>query len=582
MTCIGRAALLSGVLLAASLSAWAQPQNASPPSSPVRLVFVHHSTGQNWLADGDGRLGIALRDNSYFVSDTNYGWGPERPGGGPIGDTTDIGHWYDWFSGPQRDTYVAALYAESAPHSSYSRLATNPGGENRVVLFKSCFPNSALGGSPSDPVPPIEANPLRGEDAGSAAMTVANAKGIYVELLKYFRTRVEKLFVVVTAPPLVASSTSPAEAANARAFNDWLVQDWLDGYPYRNVAVVDFFDVLTSNGGSTRTNNPNVNDLGWADGNHHRFRNGAVEHTRTVANHVSAYGSGGGSDSHPTAAGNLKATGELVSLVNVAYHCWKGDGGCPNAPAPVAGAPFGAFDTPSYGATGVAGAIPVTGWALDDAGVTKVEIYRNPVAGEATQPSGHVYLGDATFVPGARPDVAAAYPGYPNADRAGWGYMLLTNMLPGTGNGPFVLLAYARDAAGHATLLGAKAIACANASASKPFGTLDTPAQGATVSGAAFVVFGWALTPLPAAIPTNGSTLVVYVDGAPLGHPVYDQYRSDIATLFPGYANSNGAVGYFVLDTRTLANGLHSIAWSATDDLARSDGLGSRYFWVAN
>jgi hypothetical protein len=96
------------------------------------------------------------------------------------------------------------------------------------------------------------------------------------------------------------------------------------------------------------------------------------------------------------------------------------------------------------------------------------------------------------------------------------------------------------------------------------------------------VVFGWALTPLPAAIPTNGSTLVVYVDGAPLGHPVYDQYRSDIATLFPGYANSNGAVGYFVLDTRTLANGLHSIAWSAADDLARSDGLGSRYFWVAN
>jgi hypothetical protein len=38
------------------------------------------------------------------------------------------------------------------------------------------------------------------------------------------------------------------------------------------------------------------------------------------------------------------------------------------------------------------------------------------------------------------------------------------------------------------------------------------------------------------------------VDGVPLGHPTYNLYRSDIATLLPGYANSNAAVGLFVLD----------------------------------
>jgi hypothetical protein len=74
----------------------------------------------------------------------------------------------------------------------------------------------------------------------------------------------------------------------------------------------------------------------------------------------------------------------------------------------------------------------------------------------------------------------------------------------------------------------------------------------------------------------------VYVDGLPLGHPTYNLYRDDIATLFPGYANSNGAVGLFALDTRTLANGLHSIAWSVTDDQGRTDGIGSRFFWVQN
>jgi hypothetical protein len=72
------------------------------------------------------------------------------------------------------------------------------------------------------------------------------------------------------------------------------------------------------------------------------------------------------------------------------------------------------------------------------------------------------------------------------------------------------------------------------------------------------------------------------VDGVPLGHPLYNLYRSDIATLFPGYANSGGAVGLFVLDTTTLANGLHTIAWSVTDNLGRADGIGSRFFWVQN
>jgi hypothetical protein len=39
-------------------------------------------------------LGIALRDNNYFVSDTNYGWGPadQDEGYGTIGDHTDIPH----------------------------------------------------------------------------------------------------------------------------------------------------------------------------------------------------------------------------------------------------------------------------------------------------------------------------------------------------------------------------------------------------------------------------------------------------------------------------------------------------------
>ena len=75
-------------------------------------------------------------------------------------------------------------------------------------------------------------------------------------------------------------------------------------------------------------------------------------------------------------------------------------------------APFGVVDTPANGATGVAGAIPVTGWALDDVEVTKVQIYRDPLTGEPTQPNGKVYIGDAVVHPGC-PDPTSTTPTRP-------------------------------------------------------------------------------------------------------------------------------------------------------------------------
>ena len=313
--------LIATAILIASAAGAAAPtaDDPSPPAAVVKLVFIHHSTGENWLADDNGGLGIALRDNHYFVSDTNYGWGPQG-----IGDTTDIGHWWNWFAGPDRNTYTAALYAESEQHASYSRLDVDPGGSNQVVLFKSCFPNSQLGGSPNEP-PTAGANPLRGQDAWSEHHSVGNAKGIYNDLLAYFATRQDKLFVAITAPPLVTGATDAGAAANARAFNNWLVNDWLSNYPHKNVAVFDFYNVLTSNGGTTTTN-----DLGLMAGNHHRWWGGAVQHVRGAGNNYSSYATDA-EDSHPTAAGGQKASGEFVQLLNVFYHRWQGTGETPTA-----------------------------------------------------------------------------------------------------------------------------------------------------------------------------------------------------------------------------------------------------------
>lgn len=242
-------------------------------------------------------------------------------------------------------------------------------------------------------------------------------------------------------------------------------------------------------------------------------------------------------------------------------------------------APFGTFETPYDGST-VRSSVPVTGWVLDDIETTRVKIYRDPVTGET---GGMVYIGDAVLIDGARPDVEALYPDAPLNYEAGWGYTLLTYGLPNHGNGTYTLHAKAMDKEGNMQVLGSRTIVCDNDNAVKPFGAIDSPEQMGIASGSSYVNWGWALTPQPNMIPYDGSTITLWVDSIPKScTPIYNLYRSDIATLFPGYANSDGAVGYFYLDTTAYENGVHTIAWSVTDNAGNTDGIGSRYFTIEN
>jgi N-acetylmuramoyl-L-alanine amidase len=300
--------------------------------------------------------------------------------------------------------------------------------------------------------------------------------------------------------------------------------------------------------------------------------------------------------------------------------------------------PIGRVETPTHNSTGHVGAIGVTGWALDDRGVQSLKVYRNclPFENQASCQSvmGHsvVFVGDAAFVPGARPDLETSHGGsFPQASRAGWGFLLLTSMLPDVdgqashgGRGTLDLYVVATDLEHKQTLLGPDEntagpirLTMANQGIAKPFGALDTPGQGATVSGVV-PIFGWALTPDRgdnAVIPIDGSTIWVYIDGAPVGQPVYNQCRGnvgnppaagvycndDVSNIFgvtiPGASLTTrasnptvhrnldagrGAIGSYVLDTSTLSNGMHNIAWSVTDSLGRVEGIGSRNFTVLN
>ena len=120
-----------------------------------------------------------------------------------------------------------------------------------------------------------------------------------------------------------------------------------------------------------------------------------------------------------------------------------------------------------------------------------------------------------------------------------------------------------------------------NLHSNKPFGALDSPLPGQTISGT-FVNHGWALTPQPAALATDGSTIWVNVDGVNLAHPLFGSNRSDIATYFSGYANSKSSGGLYHLDTTKFSDAMHAIAWVVYDNQGHNDGIGSRYFNILN
>jgi hypothetical protein len=85
--------------------------------------------------------------------------------------------------------------------------------------------------------------------------------------------------------------------------NDWLAEN---NYPFANVAVFDFYNVLTHRNA------------------HHRYKaeSGTIEHIVVAGQNTSAYSSSGGDD-HPSEAGSQKATAELLPLLNIFYNTWK-------------------------------------------------------------------------------------------------------------------------------------------------------------------------------------------------------------------------------------------------------------------
>ncbi len=223
------------------------------------------------MADGNGNLGTTLNSNNYYISESDYGWDAQPNDN--LGDHTDTTDWPLWFNNIKMPFVYNSDY-----HSAYTNNIANPGGENEIIMFKSCFPNSEVGDSIDD------------------------EKSIYNSLLPYFAAHQNKLFVLITPP----GKTQVDSYQLTRDLCNWLTDTengWLKGYTGKNVFAFDFYCVLSE------TNS------------HHRWASDHVEHVYAADyDDISPYHDG---DDHPNSIGNQKATAEFVTLLNVMYNRWK-------------------------------------------------------------------------------------------------------------------------------------------------------------------------------------------------------------------------------------------------------------------
>jgi hypothetical protein len=261
---------------------------ATPPAIPLDLLFIHHSCGGELLAapgpeDGTncilrthpngGGLRNLLEQGSYRVHEASYG--------SRLGQQTDV---FDWL--PKFRSQMDQVLSCDLQDNAYAN-----GRQNRVVVFKSCFPNNLFrseGVAPGNPTGPY--------------LTVWNAKAAYAALLNEFQKFPGVLFVCVTAPPLAPKNrpeplwkqlakralrrpnSMALSAPLARQFNNWLssTDGWLKNYTRNNVVVFDYYDILTGHGRSN----------------------------------FSIFPTGNGFDSHPSGAGNSEAANALVPWLN--------------------------------------------------------------------------------------------------------------------------------------------------------------------------------------------------------------------------------------------------------------------------
>jgi hypothetical protein len=178
----------------------------------TRIMFLHHSCGQNLINEGGVREGLTALGYEFY----DHGYNEE---GLRLADGSYTGTNFDVPGDNTDPDGFAAIFAQplhDPPDNTFSHLM-----QYDVIAFKSCFPTSNIADD----------------------YQLNEYKSYYLSIRDRMDQHPEKVFIVVTQPPQVPGASDSAEAGRARAFTQWLQSDeYLARHP--NVFVFDFFGLL--------------------------------------------------------------------------------------------------------------------------------------------------------------------------------------------------------------------------------------------------------------------------------------------------------------------------------------------------
>lgn len=212
----------------------------------TNIMFLHHSVGEKLIEQGQVRQHLAKV--GLILWDQAYNWQQLI---GPDGKLT--GYSYNVPNDNTDPDGLAQIFAQPAyalPINTLSGLL-----QHEVIVFKSCFPASDI------------------SDDQKLAQYKTYYLGIQEVMVKY----PNKLFIVLTPPPLNPAETNAANAKRARAFANWLKSsEFLT--QQANIFTFDLFDAFAESDVAA----PDYSML------RQEYRNGADSHPNAKANETVA------------------------------------------------------------------------------------------------------------------------------------------------------------------------------------------------------------------------------------------------------------------------------------------------------
>jgi hypothetical protein len=191
-----------------------------PAGSGTKVIFLHHSTGQNiwnggveqWFeeynASSEHKIHVV---EQAFPASAPYGW-----------HNYPCDYWNIWVKNAGAKPYKKEPTLE---------MLTD---KYDIVVFKHCFPVCKIKEDTGNP------------DISSSEKRVENYKLQYEALKKKMSEFPNTRFIVWTGAALVEAATTQAEAERARTFFEWVKNEW--DQPDDNIFIWDFYELETEGG----------------------------------------------------------------------------------------------------------------------------------------------------------------------------------------------------------------------------------------------------------------------------------------------------------------------------------------------